>query len=396
MKLILLLISLYWFWLQSNTYSQEQISSGNSDTSKDINGFFHHPNIFSTETSYIGDFAGNFAGGNKTGTAYLGMANIKIGLDPKKIGLWNGGQFLINGSCTHGNMLSADYIGDFQVASNIEAGNHIYIHELWYRHSLDVAEITVGLQDLNSEFVTSEFAGLFINSSFGIPSLIADNIPAPIFPLTGLGIATKFFLSEKLSLQAALFDGLPKDFSKNEYNLNWDLTDNDGVLAILELQISILPNNMPGMLKFGSYYHSRLKQKNEETGLIETIFNENYGFYFIADQKIVNINENNGLGLFAQLAFSPGNINFHNYYIGGGIKYNGLFDECGHDNFGLAFAHAGFNNSEDETTIELFYRAPISGIFYIQPDIQYIINPAGTENKLGNALAAFIRFAINF
>ena len=374
--------------------AQQQSPFGTADSSLSINNI----KIFTHEASYTGDIAGNLTGGKKTGALFLGMANIKIGFETKNIGLWEGGEFFLNGASTHGGTPSEKLLGDFQVASNIEAGNHTYLHELWYKHSFETFEITIGLQDLNAEFVTSEYSGSFINSSFGIPSLIADNIPVPIFPLTALGIAGKFKISEDVAIQAAIYDGLPEDFESNQYNVNWDLKSNDGVLVFSELQLATNFGNLPGTLKAGYYYHSHLKETCPETKIAETVFDKNYGFYAIADQRIFQLNENRGLGLFAQLAVSPTNINSHNYYLGGGINYQGIFDNEGEDSFGIAFAHAGFNDSsvKNETTIEMFYRTAVTENLFIQPDIQYIINPAGTENNLNNALAVFMRFGINF
>jgi len=355
-------------------------------------------NLFTQEASYIGDITGNIIGGKKTGAVYLGMANIKIGFETKNLGLWEGGEFFINGAATHGSTPSEKLFGDFQVASNIEAGNHTYLHELWYKHSFEHAHVKIGLQDLNAEFVTSEFAGSFINSSFGIPSLIADNIPVPIFPLTALGISSRYELNESIVFQAALFDGLPESFENNQFNVDWNLNGNDGLLVFTELQYSTNVNKLPGVFKAGYYYHSHLKETCAETGVLQTVFDNNYGFYLIADQLIYSANNNSGLGLFAQFALSPGNINMHNYYIGGGINYSGLFDNNGQNELGFAFANAGFNceDMKNETTIEIFYKTTITENLFIQPDIQYIINPVGTGENLKNAIATFIRFGIDF
>lgn len=350
------------------------------------------------EASYIGDFVGNLSGGNKQGTAYLGMANLKLGFETKNIGLWENGEFLINGASTHGATPSENLFGDFQVASNIEAGNHIYIHELWYRHNFGSTQLTLGLQDLCAEFVTSDFAGNFINSSFGIPSLIAENVPVPIFPLTALGITGKFKISNELEFKTALFDGLPEGFEDNQYNLNWQLNSRNGVLIFSELQLTTDFTNLPGIIKAGGYYHSHLREVNEETGLPETVFKNNYGFYIIADQTFWQKSDNTKLGFFAQVAVSPGSINLHNYYIGGGISCSGISGQQCENSIGLAFAHAGLSDTrlKSETVIELFYRTTVTENLFVQPDFQYIINPAGSGKNLENTIAAFIRFGINF
>ena len=50
---------------------------------------------FSYEASYTGDLVSNFKGGIKTGTAYLGLANLKAGFDTEKANWWKGGQLFV-------------------------------------------------------------------------------------------------------------------------------------------------------------------------------------------------------------------------------------------------------------------------------------------------------------
>lgn len=393
-----ILSCIIFFGIQLSNRAQQQNPFDVPDAKADSSLSAKKINYFETEAAYTGDFAGNLMGGKNTGMLYLGIANIKIGFETKNIGLWNGGKFFVNGASTHGSMPSEKLFGDFQVASNIEAGNRTYLHELWYRQSFDKSEITIGLQDLNVDFLTNESACEFLNSSFGIPSIISDNIPVPIFPLTALGISGKYQLNESLTLRGAIYDGLPDEFDQNVYNTNWKLNSDNGYLLFFESDFSTQFENLPGTFKVGGYYHSKLKEYNDETVSEETLFSRNYGFYFLANQTIWQNNETRRLGLFTQIAVSPGNINTHNYYIGAGLCYHGIFDNELQDAFGLAVAHAGFKSDlkKDETTIEMFYKTVVTENLFLQPDIQYIINPAGSENNLNNALAAFVRFGINF
>jgi porin len=256
--------------------------------------------------------------------------------------------------------------------------------------------LKLGLQDLNTEFVLSDNGSLFINSSFGIPSLISSNVPVPVFPLTALGIFGRYDLSESISFQAALFDGLPESFENNRYNLNWKLKGDDGALIFAELHYSAAINNLAGKYKAGYYYHSHLKESLPEKGIAETVFEKNYGYYFLADQEIYKSTGKNSLGVFIQLSFCPGNINIHNYYFGGGFTFSGLFNSDDVTGIALAYAHFNLIEIKDETTIEMFYKALVTENLFVQPDVQYIINPAGTETGLPNSLAALIRFGINF
>lgn len=139
-----------------------------------------------------------------------------------------------------GSTPSENLIGDFQTVSNLEAGNLTYMHEIYYKQTLGKLTTIIGLQDLCAEFVSSENAALYLNSSFGVPSTISSNLPVPIFPLTSIGMQFQYQFSEKIIAKFALFDGLPDDFDINPHNLSWRLSGDDGFLAFSELNLQNL------------------------------------------------------------------------------------------------------------------------------------------------------------
>jgi porin len=349
--------------------------------------------------SYIGDIVTNFSGGLKRGTSYLGLANLKLSFDTQEARLWKGGQFFINAANAHGGDPSKDLVGDFHTVSNIEADEITYIHELWFRQTINNFEIIAGLQDLNSDFVSSEFGSIFLNSTFGTPSTIADNVPSPIFPLTALGLSLKWNLSDRGTWKIAVFDGLPTELSRNPHNLKWKINKDEGIFGVTEYQfINLIRNRLKGSYRTGIYYHSQLIEIDADN-TENKLFDNNYGFYLIADQMIYQKpGTTEGLGLFAQVAFSPKAINTHYRYLGLGLSYQGLLNNRNEDKLGIAFTNAGFHDplKRDETIIEISYKAQLTENLYIQPDLQYVINPGGTDLKLQNATVGFIRFGLNF
>jgi len=341
---------------------------------------------FTFSASYVGDLVSNFNGGIKTGTTYLGLANIKAGFSTDVADWWKGGQIFVNVGNTHGGKPSETLVGDFQGISNIEAGDLTFMYELWYKQNIGNVSLTVGLQDLNANFAQSENGCAFTNSSFGIQSSIADNIPSPIFPLTALGVNFQWKISDNYKFKAAVFDGTPDDFEVNTYNMNWKLSKNQGFLAVSEFEIdNSLLKGKQGSYKFGVYYH----QHNDTIDVEQ----RNGGLYFVGDQQITN-----KLSLFSQIGISPKGINKNNCFYSLGVNYKGLFKNRYNDCMGLAVAYAGIdgNSVGSETAIELDYHLQINKNLYIKPDIQYIINPAGTDQKLQNALVGSVRFGVDF
>ena len=355
-----------------NTFSQEMENSKVSP--------------FKFNASYVGDVVSNFSGGIKKGTTYLGLANLKAGFDTETASWWKGGRLFVNIGNTHGGEPSSTLVGDFQGVSNIEAGNLSFLYELWYRQNLGKIDITLGLQDLNADFAVNDDGAMFTNSSFGIHSSIADNVAPPIFPLTALGANVKWNISDTFLWEAAVFDGTPDDFKTNPYNTEWKLSKNQGYLAVMELQVKkSLLSGKTGNYKAGVYYH----QHNDTIALEQ----KNGGFYFVGDQQI-----SDKLYIFSQIGLCPKKMNKNNRYLSLGLNCKGLIETRKNDQFGIAIAYAGIHDSKvgSETAIEMTYKFELTKNIYMRPDIQYIINPAGTDVKLQNDLVGFIRFGVDF
>jgi len=353
---------------------------------------------FLLEASYIGDVYANIAGGLKTGGGYMGMGNLKIGFDTEKARWWKGGCLFINGATIHGKSLSENFTGDLQVASNIDAGTHVYLHEFWFRQEFKTASFTVGLQDMNAEFMVCENGAEFINSSFGVPPVVSENIPVPIFPLTGLGISAKWNISPKIRWQAAVFDGCQTPFENNPHNLSWRVCKNEGLLLIAEFHANIRIHHLDGTYKIGYIYHSGFKELEKESQEGTSVFRHSKGIYALIDQTVMhNEEKNRRIGLFTQIAFCRNNKMKPTYYFGLGANCHGIFNPRGHDILGLAIAHVHLNGKSrpHETALELFYKWKFNENVSIQPDLQYIIHPSLTEKPLKNALACLFRLHID-
>ncbi len=162
---------------------------------------------------------------------------------------------------------------------------------------------------------------------------------------------------------------------------------------------------MPGTYKFGGWYHTDefddVRDTDENDDPLE--HNGNYGLYFIADQMLIPGEGKRGLGAFLQVGGVPDDRNEVDFYIGGGIHYQGIIPTRENDILGLAVAHASI--SEDlrdvekrdrhETAVELTYRAKIFPWLAIQPGVQTIFNP-GADSSLDNAWVSILRFQMSF
>lgn len=345
--------------------------------------------------SYISDNVNNLRGGIRSGHGYLGMVNFALGFDAGKAGLWEGGTFFINAVNTHGATPSADMLGDRQVVSNIEAGDHTYLQELWYKQTLGNVELTLGLQDMNVEFANSDNGAIFLNSSFGILPIISGNIAAPLFPLTSLGFTAKWNVRGNTAWLNAIYDGSPTDFGYNPHNLRWEFASGDGILAISEIQQRIEIRCLPGTYKLGVFTHNHLLEKNFNRSFPDSLNHSTFGVYAYADQKILARGERS-LDLFIHTGYSPSKTCSHDAYLGAGVSFYGWLSQAKDDILGLAIAHVNFAEGIGrETAIELTWQKQVHQNIFIQPDLQYVIKPSGGIQGLDNFLVAILRVGLS-
>lgn len=334
---------------------------------------------FSFPIMYKGEVMSNLIGGIAAGSEYLGYGTIGVDFDTEKANFWKGGSFYVEGATTHGGSPSKDYIGDAQIASNIEAGNHVYLQRLHFSQQLGKFYTKIGLLDLNDDFAICESAALFHNSSFGIHSVISYNFSAPIFPVTGLGLMARYDINSHWNVKAGIYDGGPIQFEDgNPYNVNWELNINKGYLVTTEVQYTY----SRGTYSLNGYYHTAFQRRglsiSVDQNILETDFHRLNGFLYVAlgdrgTEKILHHNANAGLRL------------------------DGVFSRKMRDNIGIGCALACFKEGYAETAIELIYSYKVGSWFYIEPDLQYIINPPCDNPRVShiNAFVAGLRFVID-
>ncbi len=345
-------------------------------------------NSFTFQFSYTGDLLHNITGGIKQKTAYAGLANFMVGFNTQAAHAWQGGTFFINLANMHGNEPSKDLVSDFQGLTNIEAGDHTMLYELWYRQTVSAYSITIGLQDMNMTFMTNDIACSFINSSFAIQPTLTKNIPAPIYPLTALGIMFNWSVTPSIDCKMALYDGTPESFIQNPFNLKWGLNKRNGWLFISEFdKTGSLLQDMAGSYKIGLYFH--------QSGNIQLSTQTDYGIYAIINQQLIKT-RTSSISFFSQIGTAPKTTNKNPYFLSLGITSKGFMHNRPNDEIGIGCAHAKlrYTNVKNETALETYYAMHLNKIFYIKPDFQYIIHPAGEDQHLANALVGIVRFGI--
>jgi porin len=185
---------------------------------------------------------------------------------------------------------------------------------------------------------------------------------------------------------------------------------------------------LPGTYRVGYFYY---------TGRFDTYSQKtqkgNYGYYAMFEQKVWEPNEleddgsrtERGIYPLASITFAPKNRNFIPFFFNVGVIYKGPFDVRPDDVLALGYAYGKFSTDlrhlqrqaqagvelnsigeslidhfgdepqNFESVIELDYWIQVTPWFSFTPDLQYIINPNGTNN-IPNALIVGAEIAITF
>jgi porin len=368
--------------------------------------------------SYTCEVWGNTGGGLKTGSVYTGLLDFGAEVDLEKLAGWSGGSVGTSWLWLSGRDASEDLVGNFLTISNISGFNTLRMMELWFQQNFleDKISLRFGNITADSEFLVSDYGGLFINAEFGWPALASMNMAGggAAFPTGGLGARVALEPTDWLGFRSGVFltNLIPQNI--NRAGFRWDLNSKQAVTWMNEFCFSHGTaegsQTLPGFVKAGMW----LQTGAEANALDPASGLPNTGFYLLADQMLLpergadgSIGDE-GLGAFAGLGFTPPGRNVVDFYLNAGVTYKGLIPGRDADTCGVACGLANLSSGADadlraegfapqaaEMVLEATYQCVIAPWCFVQPDIQYVINP-GATSATGNALVLGARFSVVF
>ena len=400
----------------------------------------------------ISDLLGNTTGGAATGTTYSGLLNLGLAVDLQKAVGWEGASFKNTWLWLYGSNLSSQYIGNALAASSIAGNPGFRCYELWFQQNLfhDVFSIRGGLLGLDTEFMVSDTATLFVNSTFGPPALFTLNVPngGPTYPMATPGVRLALQPASWITIRSALAQANPFTQQQNSHGFNWNFGSSGGLLSLNEAAASWNKDpqskGLPGTVKAGFWLQTGRDQEYSEGVPEEGSFSfgspesraYSSGFYGSIDQQLYAVSNpavpssgknpmdggknstpadvpsctcsGKGLSSFVRAGFSPQTASQVGFYADSGLVYTGLIPMRDADKLGVAFGYAqmgsqyasqgnaaGLPGVGYEAVAELSYSMQLAPAISIQPDLQYILHPGGTQ-QYGNALVVGVRAVVNF
>ncbi len=367
------------------------------------------------EVEYFGDLFSLVSGGLDQGTDFTGLLELELHLDGGRLLGWQGSRFFIFGIGSHGNDF-LENVGSAHDVSSIAAPDTFKFLELWYEQSFleDQVSVLFGLYDLTGEFDIRPTAQLFVNGAFGTGQDLSEtgkNGPST-FPATSLAARLKVKPTPSLYYMGAILDGVPGDPTNPTNGTQIDLNGDDGLLIAHEIgyesDYEKIGLNKVGM---GAWIYT-----TDLDDLVRVDANGNpiqqsgtYGIYAFVDGAIFLEEGSISRGLFSffRIGIAEEDVNKIDLYLDGGLVYQGLFPNRPEDKMGLAFSMDHFSESfkqkqeqnqilieDTEVLLELTYSFRAGSGIYLQPDFQYVFNPAQLKGA-SNAASIGFRFSIN-
>ncbi len=391
----------------------------------------------------------NPTGGIRQLTIYQGLLDVSLNLDLDKLAKWPDATFYIDGYWISGRGLSENAIGNLLFVSSIEALASMRLHDLWLQQEFlnQKVSLRVGQIAFDDEFYISQYSAGFVNSSFGCPDTLSNDLPSggPCYPFATPGARLRVAPTSDLTLSAAFFNGNPAPSGpgnpqvRNSSGTNF-LIGEGGFMPIVELAYSFdeqpISSTPLSDVKVGAWYHTGEfpDQRRDSSGLslanpasngIPAMHGSNFGAYLVVDKMLWRRPDTatQGLAAFLRLGYAPPDRNLFSLEIDAGLTFKGVFPNRDLDVLGVGavYGRIGYARRLDrdqvlftsmerpirdyEAALEITYEARIAPWWLLQPDLQLVFHPGGyisapfpapVWRPIPNALVLGLRTGITF
>ena len=402
--------------------------------------------------TYVNNLAGNPTGGLSQGFTYTDNIAFGTKLNLEKLIGWRGGTLTIAATDRNGNSLSRDYIGNQFTVQQVYGGQTVILTDLHLTQKFwdDKAKVKAGRFSSGDDFASSPLYWLYMNNGIdGNPQALPVNASFSAYPWASWAALLRVDPCPEWNAMAGIYQVSNKTFNRELHGVNFSFEENDGVMILGQIgwtpeffkrpvtraaansastaKAAIAPGDgrvtfdddaqttieqstmrgLPGHYWFGGYYSS---WSYPQFGTAGTAANA-YGFYWHADQMVFQEDpgSSQGLTLWTAFVLSPQeNIAKVPFQWNCGAAYQGLLPRRDLDTtmFGLAYGNFSddYGNAGDayngdpvsyEMALEWGHRVQLSNFLYVQPNIQYIVQPGGT-GSIPDAFVLGMQIGVTF
>ncbi|MGC3988162.1 MAG: carbohydrate porin [Chthoniobacteraceae bacterium] len=390
--------------------------------------------------SFFGNYnaivAGNPVGGLKHRTTYADDFYFGLRLDLQKLMNWEGATFSITGVERDGTSVKPT-VGSIYEPMQLVGGQTIFLYQITLEQKFldDQFSLKLGRMSAGDDFATSPLYGYYLSNG------IDGNIRAALldtrfsaYPFAVWGARLRYDPTPEWNAMVGIYQASSTMYDSFRHGIDYGLHSGDGFT--LHAQVGWTPElfkravaaptdgksivdpksasapavemkGMPGHYFLGGWYSSWQFPQFGSTSKLD----DSFGLYLHADQMVYQETpgSDQGLTVFSTFTYAPQEkIALVPLQVSGGALYRGLIP--GRDNdmtiFGVTYGKlsgdyarevvaTGASKPHEEVVLEGGYRIQPTKWCYLQPDVQWIINPGGS-GAIPNALVVGAQFGLAF
>ena len=390
----------------------------------------------SVAAAYFGQFAANPVGGLGRGTrqdgkqhgaSWRGDFSVAVFADLERLLGLDRTYFVTSGSWKTGNpTLSTEYVGNVlpvQLTSFADPNAVRLVHVAVGKQLFDNSvEIVGGRLITGEDFASIQMACMSLNQAIcANPIAGARTASFPTYANAAWGGAVKYKPGDAWLAQVGSYLVYPTLTSRTNYGVEFGAPEGSGALTIAQLTYAFGGSgvSLPGQYLVGGFYDSEtLPRFGAAVGSQDDKTTGFWSAYLMGQQKVFSENgqDDQGLSVWAALSYAPPDKSLVEFMAAGGVFYRGPIPGRPHDGIAFTGSYASFSegargllnfankpgykrfsNSPSfdtgEILLELNYRFTITPWFWIEPDVQGILQPSGSR---GVEDAIVVGFALGF
>lgn len=355
-----------------------------------------------------GIVAGNVSGGKDSGTALATDLYAGMTVDLQKAMGWTGWTFNLSGIDRAGASIDDDVGGIYSVMQLVGGQTYflynVSLEKTWQdgKYAFKFGRITA-----TDDFAGSPFYGYYLNNSIDgqIRAVLFDGVMTS-YPFPVWGARFQYTPSDSFRAKLGVYQLTENMWDPDFHGTDFAFRSSDGVSVMGQLEWSWKSAGRPGHFNLGLNAVSfPMPDFNSDSTT-----NPFFRYYAQADQQVTAEapGSDQGLYLFGTLAYTdqqqPALVPFQ---VSLGAQYVGPFAGRNQDRviFGTTYGQLGDDYAAEqralgngdpdyEWVLELGYRIQLTKFAYVQPDIQYVVNPGGT-GKVPDATVIGMQFGVS-
>jgi porin len=395
--------------------------------------------------TYTADLSGNPVGGKSAGFTYCDNFTIDLEFQSKPLFGYEGGTLSVIALERNGNNLTAQHIGNQFTVQQVYGGTGFIFYGLAYNQRFfdDRVSFKFGRMSAGDDFASSPFYWLYMNNGIdGNPQSLPVNNMFSTYPWGVWGARVRALTTSTTEAMLGIYQVTSQVSQSYLHGFDWEMNGGDGVMVIAQYgwapeffkpsvpppspvaqqdgksvvdgknsstpTADAIPHGLPGHYWMGGYYSTYSYPQWQNTAQSQ---NGGYSLYWHFDQMIYRMDPYKDTGLSAWSAFMltpQQNTAKMPFQYNGGLVYTGLIPARPRDLsiFGVAYGNFSSNyatanqaalggTASYELAWEGGYRINLTKFAYVQPDVQWIINPGGT-GTIPNALVLGAQIGVTF